>query len=132
MVKSCKNITWELNHSIIRDSYVKLIQTLKRKPIYDEVVTDSGLSRNTIQKHLQLLKFDPSVHKLRVLTDDVILSIHETATKGSTTAQKLWMQIIEGWSEKTVLEHESNVNINDVRKRLIDRLIGKKDLGDKK
>ncbi|GAG76752.1 unnamed protein product, partial [marine sediment metagenome] len=27
--KSIRNVTWDLNHSIIRDSYVKLIKNLK-------------------------------------------------------------------------------------------------------
>ena len=127
LVKSGTNITWDLNHSIIRNSYVKLIQELKRKPTYDEVVTDSGLSRNTIQKHISTLKFDPLKHPLRILTDDVIISIISSAKNGSAGSQKLWMQLCEGWSEKTIIEHEGQIDLTDVRNKLIEKLTGKKD-----
>ena len=89
MSKSCKNITWELNHSIIRDSYVKLIQNLERKPTYAEVFEDCNLSINTIKKHIDTLKFNPAKHPLRILTDDVILAIAGSAMDGSHGSQKL-------------------------------------------
>ena len=102
--KSCKNITWDLNHQIIRDSYVKLIKNFKRKPTIKEVSEDSGISTTTIDKHIKELTFEPLKHPLRMLTEDVILSIANSAKKGSSASQKLWMQICEGWSEKTINE----------------------------
>ena len=104
--KSGRNITWDLNHHIIRDSYVKLIKDFKRKPTIAEVSKDCNLSHNTIDKHIKELKFDPLKHPLRMLTEDVILSIANSAKRGSSASQKLWMQIAEGWSEKTILEGE--------------------------
>ena len=104
MAKKCKNITWDLNHGIIRDSYVKLIKDLKRKPTYDEVSKDTRLSINAIKRHIDELKFEPLRHPLRVLSEDVLISIANSAKKGSSASQKLWMQLTEGWTEKTISE----------------------------
>ena len=102
--KSGKNITWDLNHSLIRDSYVKLIKELERKPTIAEVSKDCNLSHNTIDSHIKELRFDPLKHPLRMLTEDVMLAIEDSAKNGSSASQKLWMQICEGWSEKTINE----------------------------
>ncbi len=120
--ESCKNITWQLNHSIIHDSYVKLIKDLERKPTYSEVSKDCSLSINTIKKHIDTLKFNPLKHPLRILSDGVLMSIVESAKNGSSASQKLWMQLCEGWTEKQVIEHEGEINVKDVRKKLIDKL----------
>ena len=130
--ESCKNITWEINHQIIRDAYVTLIASLERKPTYKEVSEDCGLSINTIKKHIDELKFNPVKSPLRILTEDVIMSIANSAMDGSHGSQKLWMQILEGWSERTVLEHEGKIDVTEIRKRLIDRLLAKRKKGVKK
>ena len=122
VVKSCKNTTWDYNHSIIRDSYVKLIKNFKRKPTYDEVSKDINLSINTIKKHIDELKFEPLKHPSRILTEDVILAIANSAQEGSSASQKLWMQICEGWSERQIIKHEGKINLDDVREELIDKL----------
>ena len=125
--KSSKNVTWEYNHSIIRDAYVTLIQSLKRKPTIAEVSENCNLCVDTINKHIRELKFDPLKHPLRVLTDDVIISIISSAKNGSAGSQKLWMQLCEGCSEKTIIEHEGQIDLTDVRNKLIEKLTGKKD-----
>ena len=117
-----KNITWDYNHSIIRDSYVKLIKELERKPTYAEVSKDCNLSHVTIEKHIKSLKFNPAKHPLRILTEDVIMSIAGSAMDGSHGSQKLWMQIIEGWSERQVIKHEGQIDLKIVRAKLIERL----------
>ncbi len=123
LAESGRNNTWELNHSIIRDSYVNLIKKLKRKPTYPEVAEDSKLSETTIKKHIDTLKFEPQKHPLRILSDDVLISIANSARGGSAASQKLWMQICEGWTEKQIMEHTGEMNINDAREKLIEKLI---------
>ena len=102
--KTGKNITYELNHSLIHDSYVKLIEQLKRKPTIAEVAEDCKLSHNTIDFHIKNLKFDPLKHPLRVLSEGVLIAIAKSAKDGSSASQKLWMQLTEGWTEKTINE----------------------------
>jgi len=123
LAESCKNITWELNHSIIRDSYVELIKRLKRKPTYDEVSKNTSLSINTIKKHIDTLKFDVSKHPSRILSDDILIAIASSAQLGSAASQKLWFQIMEGWTERQVMEHTGDINVNAAREKLINKLI---------
>ena len=115
--ESGRNITWDLNHQIIRDSYVNLIRELERKPTYEEVAKDSKLSINTIKKHIKELKFDPLKHPLRVLTDDILISIAKSAKEGSYASQKLWMQVCEGWSEKQEITHGLSPSLADLVKK---------------
>jgi len=112
LLKSSKNITWEVNHRIISDSYLKLIKKLGRKPTYEEVVRDTGISRATLQKHIAELKFEPQKHPLRILTDEVILSIYKSAIKGSSASQKLWFMLMEGWNEHQVSIPETLVHVD--------------------
>lgn len=101
---------WEDNHEIIREAYVSI---LKRKrggrPKSSEIVKETGLSRATVLRHLQTLDVSlflkPECNSFKILSDDVILSIFRSAIKGNVAAQKLWLQVIEGWSEHTITEH---------------------------
>ena len=124
MAKSGRNNTWELNHAIIRDSYVKLIKKLKRKPTYPEVAEDSKLSETTIKKHIDTLKFEPHKHPLRVLTEDVLLNIANCSRKNAAS-QKLWMQLFEGFSERQIMEHTGEISVNSAREKLLDKLTEK-------
>ena len=100
MAKSDKNITWDTNQAIIQDAYVKLILSLKRCPTINEVSKEVNLCPTTLKKHVDTLKFEPLKNPLRSLTPDVLVSIYNSARKGSSSSQKLWMQIMEGWTER--------------------------------
>jgi DNA-binding transcriptional MocR family regulator len=93
----------QVNYELIRKAFLKIIQGKKKAPTIDEVCDATGLSVNTVKKHLKELQFDAPDNPFRILTPEVITAIYETATsgdKGAVQAQKLWMQLIEGWSEK--------------------------------
>jgi hypothetical protein len=110
-----KNITWEANHAAIRDAYVRLIGDLKRRPTTDELAQMTTLSPATIQNHLKKLKFEPIAHPLRVLTDDVLISIHASAVDGNAASQKLWMQVMEGWRESNIVEAQVDHTVSDTK-----------------
>ena len=52
------------------------------------------------------MKFDPPKDLMRTLTPDVIMSIYRSARKGGSASQKLWMQIMESWSENIQISGE--------------------------
>lgn len=106
-IEEKRNITWEANHRILYETYLRLIKKTRRCPTYDEIEKATGFSRATISKHIKELKFIPEEHPLRVLTDDVVLSIYDAAKKGKSLSQKLWMQVIEGWVER----NETDINL---------------------
>jgi len=98
-------IDWLRNQAIIQETYVNLIQQLKRCPTVLEVSKKTDLSISAIRNHVKEMKFEPQQSPLRSLTPDVIASIYNSCRKGSAQSQKLWMQIMEGWKES------SNVNL---------------------
>lgn len=102
-----KRRDYEFNHRKIRIAYVDLIKNHGRCPTIGEVAQYSSLSFSTCQRHLENISFETEQHPLRVLTEDVLLAIYQSALEGGAAAQKLWMQLMEGWSEKTILDHQS-------------------------
>lgn len=112
--KTDKNITWQVNQKIIHETYLALIGRLKRCPTIGEVCEETKLSRNTLDDHIKELQFDPPKSPLRVLTPDIIAAIYSSARKGSSASQKLWLQVMEGWSEKTDLNMSGNFSIKNI------------------
>lgn len=100
-----KNITWQINQALIQDAYIKLIKQLQRCPTTLEVSKEVNLSISTLDKHIKDLKFEPTKELIRTLTPDVVMAIANSARKGSSASQKLWMQIMEGWAERQEVEH---------------------------
>ena len=118
-------IDWLRNQAIIQNAYIELIQHLHRCPTNLEVSEKVNLSVHTIKNHVKELKFEPLQSPLRSLTPDVIASIYNSARKGLPASQKLWMQIMEGWSEGMNLnisgsleERIRNMNKEDRQKRI--------------
>ena len=100
MGKTSENITWHVNQAIIQNAYIKLIKQLQRCPTMLEISEHVNLSIKTLEKHVKDLKFEPTKELMRTLTPDVVMAIAESAKKGSSSSQKLWMQIMEGWTER--------------------------------
>jgi hypothetical protein len=104
---------WEDNQETIREAYVSI---LKRKrggrPKSSEISKETGLSRATILRHMKTLDVSclaPESNSFKILTDDVMISIFRSAMKGSAASQKLWLQVVEGWSEKQINEHTGRI-----------------------
>lgn len=95
---------WDANHAIIRDKFIELIRLNKRRPTIAEVSIASGLSKTCIKEHISKLKFEPLKHDLRILTDDVMLTIYESARGGNSGSQRLWAELMEGWKPGLQLE----------------------------
>ncbi len=98
---------YEINHKIIRKAYIDMINSEARCPTVEEVAQYTHLGRATVERHLNNLTFAFENHPLRVLTEDVIIAIYNSALEGGAAAQKLWVQLMESWSEKTILDHQS-------------------------
>lgn len=109
--KSCKNIAWQRNQALIQEIYIELVKELKRCPTILEVSEGVNLSVNTINKHIKKLKFEPLKSPLRSLTPDVLMSIVKSARRGSSASQKLWLQVMEGWAEKTEVKMKLEAKI---------------------
>jgi hypothetical protein len=102
---------WLRNQALVQTAYVDLLKELKRCPTILEVANKVHLSIKAIDNHVKQLKFEPLGDSMRALTPDVVASIYNSARKGQPASQKLWMQIMEGWREKTEVEHSGGVKI---------------------
>lgn len=109
---------FEFNQAAIRDAYIEILKEKKgRNPTLHEIAERVGLSVTTVKKHLDELdrKEIGKVGKLkfRILSDDVILSIYRSAMKGNAGSQKLWVQIIDDWSEKQETKLSGKVEVDN-------------------
>lgn len=122
MAKSKKNlyesepkerIDWMRNQALIQQAYIDLIRELKRCPTIAEVSGRVNLSIHTIKKHVADMKFEQIKSPMRALTPDVLAAIYNSARKGTSASQKLWCQIMEGWSEEMNIKgFEKDLTIN--------------------
>lgn len=113
-VKKGENIRadYDRNLSAIRDAiYAHIIETKGRAPSYTDLSERTGLSYRTIEKRYKEIEFKPMDSYFRLLTPDIIVAIANSAKKGSSASQKLWMQIIEGWSERTEITGKDGENL---------------------
>lgn len=109
-----KNITWQTNQILIRDAFLEVLKTEKRAPQITEISKRTKLSYKTVTKHIKELDFKSVTDKAKVLTDDVMMSIFRSASKGNSGSQKLWMQIAEGWTEKKEFDIPGGLKITFV------------------
>jgi len=110
---------WTEHHAIIRDAYILLIKKHQRCPTLQELSDDTKYTILTIRKHLAELKFDAMKTDLRVLTPDVLLAIAQSARKGNPSSQKLWLQVVEGFSEQSNINHLNDGEKFDVMNPVI-------------
>jgi hypothetical protein len=101
-VNSSRRIEWRENHIKIQEAMLAHFDERKgqgkhlTRPTLDQLADRTGLSVNTVHKHMQELVFKPDTHVLRVLTDQVLLNIFK-ATEKNYGSQKLWLQVMENW-----------------------------------
>lgn len=108
--KAPRRQDWESNHVRIRDAFLRLLKKHKgRKPTYRELSEITGLAMSVVQGHIRDIKFKPKQSAMRVLTDDVILAIHDAAKKGRSRSQELWLAVMEGWIRKTKTTHDGSI-----------------------
>ena len=92
--------TFDENHIEIRDFVLEFVQKNHRFPTLTEISKGTNKTIKTVSKHIKSLSFDSLLKKYKILTEDVALSIFRSAIKGNVGAQKLWLQVVENWTEK--------------------------------
>ena len=103
-----KRSEWEANHVLIRDAFLRLLEKRKgRKPTFAEIAEETGLGERTIYRHVEALEFKPQITSWRVMTGDVIAALWRKCMKGDSNAIKLWLQVVEGVSERSPVSENS-------------------------
>ena len=114
-----------VNMEKVRAAIWEIVRENKRAPTNTEIQKKTGFSLTTIKKHLKEINFQPNQSPLRALTPDVIMSIAKSAMKGSAASQKLWLQVMEGWSETinaNIEQKTLSINVDIKTRELRERL----------
>lgn len=102
-----RNATWRKNHAVIREAFLKLMRSGKKPPTLAAISEATKLSVTTVHGHCKELDFGEMTSPFRTMTPDVLRAIAIRAAdpyEGSHQDAKLFLQVIEGWSEKTAHE----------------------------
>lgn len=118
-----RNAVWIWNHEKITAAYDQLlIDRNGKKPTLKALSELTGLSVNTVHKHMDSLDREgfagrnaEQLKRFRMRTAKVLKRLQERAEEGDTQAIKLYMQLVENWSEKQQLdvEHSGEVKTNN-------------------
>jgi hypothetical protein len=92
-----KNELWEYNHSQITWAISNFINENNRMPSKGELVVKTGLSRQTIYKHLKEYTAHPEfkghLEQFRFMTEKVLAKVFHFAVNGDMRAAKLFLEI---------------------------------------
>lgn len=93
-----KNQLWESNHIQITWAISTLMQEYGRMPTKTEIATKTGLSRQTIHKHLKEYTNHPQylgqIEQFRFMTSRVLAMVFQFAVNGDTGAAKLYFNVM--------------------------------------
>lgn len=102
--ESEKNQLWEYNHTNITCAISKLMQQYGRMPHKNELAQETGLSRQTIHKHLKEYATHPQylsqMEQFRFMTSKVLARVFAFAVQGDMKAAKLYLDVIGNSNEQ--------------------------------
>lgn len=116
-----KNQLWENNHLQITISISKQIEETGKMPTKNQIASDSGLSRQTVYKHLKGYAEHPlyaeQLQQFQFMADRVLAKVIKAATLGDLKAARLYFDIIgtlKGQaSNHTLIKNQNNyIQIN--------------------
>ena len=122
-VEQDKNKTWETNHTVITRAMAKLVRQNERMPSKAEIAEETGLSRQTIHKHLKQFGHESLVveqlEQLNFMSSKVLAKIMELSMDGDIRAARLALEIMgiinpsrnnnAGLKNQSALENENAI-----------------------
>lgn len=121
-----KNQRWEINHSEVSRVISNFIREYNRIPTKNEIAKDTGLSRQTVHKHL--LEFSDSEfyneanQKLKILNHKLMAKVYQAAFDGSVKAARLYFEMTGELGRKTTKNYYIQINNLRVDEALIKSL----------
>lgn len=106
--ESTKRRDWQAMQQKISSAYVQLYRDAQKAPTNADLAKKIGVSERTISRHLKQIDFSILFSEQREafapLMGNVMMSIYNSAMKGSTRAQKLMLEIVFEWAEPKSFE----------------------------
>ncbi|MDB5243085.1 MAG: hypothetical protein JWP57_3710, partial [Spirosoma sp.] len=95
-----RNQTWEGNHDELTRVIGNLIHETGRMPTVTRLSTETGLSRQTIHKHLsefyQSARYQNRLSLARMLSDRLLDKLYQSAIDGDVRAAKVFLDAVGG------------------------------------
>jgi hypothetical protein len=114
---------WQFNHRAIRKAIIAFVKKYGERPTNAEIARLTKLSIPTVERHVREMRFKTEDHPLRALSEEVLLNIFASSKK-SPASQKLWFQLMEGFSEKVqndLTSQGERINeISSIRVEIVD------------
>lgn len=98
-----KRRDWQVMREKITQAFIELYREKQQSPTNAELAKRVGVSERTVVRHLKEINFSDFFSEQRAnfapLAGNVMMAIYNSAIKGSTSAQKLMLQIVFEWAE---------------------------------
>jgi hypothetical protein len=100
---------WEENHKAIMECMHSYMQSNYKVPTVTFIAEKTGLSRNTVAKHMQnftaIDAFDEHVAMFKLLSTSVLRSLYSNSMYGNISAARLYMQLMGVLKGGTLVEN---------------------------
>lgn len=123
--QSTKNQLWENNHYKITIGISKLMEEYGKMPTMNQIAEETGLSRQTISKHLKDYQAHPLFveerMKFKFMADRVLAKIYKVAvSNGDVKAAKLYFDVVgylgnESGNTTAVNTQNNYIQINQIK-----------------
>lgn len=119
-----KNQLWESNHYQIISAMTKYIEEYGRMPTKNRISEDTGLSRQTIHKHLKDYSEHPlfaeQLKQFRFIADRVLTKVIKAASLGDMKAARLYFDVMGNFGNQfggnTTINTQNNyIQINQTK-----------------
>lgn len=131
--KDVKNQLWENNHYLITAAISKHIDDYGKMPNKNQIASDSGLSRQTVYKHLNGYAEHPlyaeQLTQFKFMADRVLAKVIKLAGQGDVKAARLYFDVmgylVRETSSNTLIQTQNNyiqINGTVLRQESIKRL----------
>jgi len=117
---SMKSKVWEYNHLTISDAINRLMRRYGIMPPKTAIAEETGLSRQTINKHLKEYKAQPEflaqMEDFKFMAPKILANVFKYAADGDMRAARLYFEVVGAINKKqnTVVNEQTNyIQINN-------------------
>ena len=118
---STKSRIWEYNHSVITCAISKLIREQGFMPSKNDISEETGLSRQTVAKHLKEYKAHPEfmaeMEQFKFMAPKLLANVFKFASNGDVKAARLYFEMVGAINKQqsnTVVNEQNNyIQINN-------------------
>ncbi len=117
--KDLKNQLWENNHYEITVAITKLMEDYGKMPTKNLIAEATGLSRQTIYKHLKDYAMHPlyaeEMKKFRLMSDRVLAKVYKYAMNGEVKAARLYFEVLGYLGNQSMINAKINTQNNYIQ-----------------